>query len=129
MGSVWERIAGGAIMFVTLADVFLTVLYARIGSGLLANRLARVTWIAFRTVAPVFGNHRAGFLSFCGPAVLVMLVALWSSGLTVGAALIMQPSLGSAIRTMADPTPTDFLTALYVAASSVSVINTSEFFP
>ena len=36
-----EPLAGGVVLLVTLLDVFLTVLYARASTGLLAPRLAR----------------------------------------------------------------------------------------
>jgi hypothetical protein len=35
-------------MLVVLADVFLTVLYARMGTAILSERLCRALWLAFR---------------------------------------------------------------------------------
>jgi hypothetical protein len=43
-----EPLAGGILVAITLLDVFLTVLYARVGTGLLAPRLARGVWHVFR---------------------------------------------------------------------------------
>ena len=43
-----ERILGVPLMLVVLADVFLTVLYARMGTGILGERLGRALWLAFR---------------------------------------------------------------------------------
>ena len=37
-----------ALMLVVLADVFLTVLYARMGTAILSERLCRALWLAFR---------------------------------------------------------------------------------
>ena len=39
---------GAAAVLVALADVFLTVLYARIGVSLITSRMYRLTWSAFR---------------------------------------------------------------------------------
>jgi hypothetical protein len=43
-----EPLAGGIVLAITLLDVFLTVLDARAGTGLLAPRLARGVWGVFR---------------------------------------------------------------------------------
>src|SRR4051812_2232530 len=39
-----EPLAGGIVLAITLLDVFLTVLYARAGTGILAPLLARGVW-------------------------------------------------------------------------------------
>jgi len=68
---------GGALLMVTvLADVFLTVLYARVGTGLLSRRLAQTTWAMFKSIPA--GRQRPLVLSLCGPAILVLLVLTWS---------------------------------------------------
>jgi len=69
-----EPLAGGIVLAITLLDVFLTVLYARAGTGLLAPRLARGVWRIFRGLS---GGRHAGILSYCGPAQLVALVLMW----------------------------------------------------
>jgi len=59
-----EPIAGTLLMALALADVFLTVLYARAGTGIISDRLARLIWLALRRVSSAGnGNH---LLSFCG---------------------------------------------------------------
>ena len=42
-----QQISGILIVLLILLDVFLTVLYARMGSGLLSPLLARTIWRAF----------------------------------------------------------------------------------
>jgi lipid-binding SYLF domain-containing protein len=48
MLSFLERALGVAVMGIVLVDVFLTVLYARIGTGLVVERAGHIAWIAFR---------------------------------------------------------------------------------
>jgi len=45
IAKVAEQVAGALLMAVVLLDVFLTVLYARIGTGIISTRLARATWL------------------------------------------------------------------------------------
>ncbi len=82
---------GSVLMLCLLADIFLTVLYARMGTTLLSGYVGRTVWRIFRLVAMQFPRHRGTILSFCGPAMLLILVGFWAIGLTVGAALIFYP--------------------------------------
>ena len=90
-----EPVAGTLLMVLVLADVFLTVLYARAGTGIISDRLARLGWLALRKIASACGNSRV--LSFCGPFIVVALLLTWSFLLALGAALIVHPLLGSSI--------------------------------
>lgn len=114
---------GAVIVLCVLADVFLTVLYARMGTTLLSGHVGRTTWRIFRSAATPFPNHRGAILSFCGPAMMLILVAFWAILLTVGAGLIIYPALGTAVQSGdAQPVPHDFVTALYAAANSLSIV-------
>lgn len=93
-----EQAFGVLLMLAVLLDVFLTVLYARIGTSIIANRLARLTWWSFLKISAPCCRMQGAILSFCGPTILVLVVALWVSGLALGAAMIFHPELGSAIR-------------------------------
>jgi hypothetical protein len=129
MVSVLERASGVLVMGIVILDVFLTVLYARIGTGLIAERAARLTWMAFRRAAAAAGTHRGVVLSFCGPVILLLYVLLWAIGLTLGAGLIIHPSLGTGVQASSGPTPTDILTALYAGGSSMAIVGASDFRP
>jgi hypothetical protein len=124
-----EQIAGAVIMLLVLTDVFMTVLYARIGTGLLSDRIAAGAWKTFKTVSKLFAAQSGAALSFCGPTIVVLILFVWSFGLTLGAALIIHPHLGRAIRANSGPTPHDFATAMYAAAGSISILGGSEFTP
>src|SRR3954451_21851978 len=94
MMAYWlEPLAGALLMALILADVFLTVLYARAGTGIISDRLARLVWLVLgRASSPGNGSH---LLSFCGPLILVALLFTWSILLALGAALIVHPQLGT----------------------------------
>ena len=122
--------AGGAgLMLLFLADIFLTVLYARAGTGLLAPYWDRALWALFRAAAGVSGRRRGIVLSLAGPAIVVSLIGFWSLGLAVGAALVIQPELGTAIRSSSGGTSTDFGTALLVAGNSLSIVGGGDYAP
>jgi hypothetical protein len=67
-------------------------------------------------VSKLFAAQHGAALSFCGPTIVVLILFVWSFGLTLGAALIIHPHLGRAIRANSAPTPHDFATAMYAAA-------------
>ena len=126
---VLEQALGALVMGLVLADIFLTVLYARIGTGLIADRVAHLTWAIFRRTADRFGQRRDAVLSFCGPVILIVYVLLWALGLTLGAGLIIHPALGTAVRASTGETPADFMTALYAGGSSMAIVGASDFKP
>jgi hypothetical protein len=123
-----EPVAGTIIMALVLADVFLTVLYARAGTGIISDRLARLFWLILRG-GRASKPHNGRLLSFCGPFILVALLLTWSMLLAIGAALIVHPLLGTTITNSSEATPTDFVTAMYVAGSSLSIVGASNFAP
>jgi hypothetical protein len=125
-----EEVVGGALQVVILLDVFLAVLYARIGSSVLGSRLARLIWWAFiKSTRPLAQRQKGKVLSFCGPTIIVLVVVAWALGLACGAGMIVHPKLGSSIQAASGKTPTDFLTALYIGGTSMSFVAGSDFAP
>lgn len=122
-----EQVCGWALMLTVLADVFLTVLYARIGTGILSQYLAKTVWAVFKSIP--LKRHRELLLSFCGPAILVLLVLIWSFLLAIAAGLIVHPEMGSGLRASSGKTPTDLITAIMVGGSSLSIVGSSNFAP
>jgi len=86
-----EQTLGVSLLLFILADVFLAVLYARMGAGLLSPRLARIIWRGFRAVAGGVGDHSRRLLSFGGPIILVTVLLVWALTLALGVALIIHP--------------------------------------
>lgn len=121
-----EPLAGGIVLVITLLDVFLTVLYARAGAGLLAPQLARGVWRVFRALA---GGRHARILSYCGPAQLVALVLTWGVLLALGSGLVIHPALGTGVTSSSGPSETDFVTAVFVGGSSMSIVGASDYGP
>ena len=117
-------------------DLFVTVLYARIGSRVgdrfgmgISRWLARGLWCLARAAARSRFMPSAILLSACAPFILFCAVVMWAALLTVGAGLILLPELGHGIHRSSGSAPNDFVTALYVAGSSLSVISNSDFVP
>ena len=117
-----EQTIGAALMLLFLTDVFLTVLYARAGTGLLAPYWNRAFWGLFLAASKLSGRYRGTVLSLAGPMIVILLIGFWALGLTVGAALVIRPELGISIRSSSSGTPTDFVTALLVAGNSLSIV-------
>ena len=124
-----EQGLGILLVLIILLDIFLTVLYARIGTSIIGSRVGRLIWASFVKASQLFGEHRGTVLSFCGPVILVLLVGVWALGLTLGAALIMHPELGTSIRATNGETPTDFVTAMYAGGTSMAIVGASDFTP
>jgi muconolactone delta-isomerase len=126
---VLELVAGGAIVLLVIVDFLLTVLYARIGAGILSPQIARVTWWVFSHLARWFRSKRDKILSFCGPSILVNLLVVWAVLLTLGAGLIIHPALGTSVTVTTGKTPTDFISALYAGGSSMAIVRASDVTP
>jgi Ion channel len=120
---------GIVLIVLILLDVYLTVLYARVGAGFLSHHLACLTWRLFRTIGRRLGRGRDTFLSFCGPTILVLLVTSWVFGLMFGGAAIIHPRLGTGVTATSGPTDTSFSAALYIAGDSMTTVGTSDFAP
>jgi hypothetical protein len=127
--SVLQVSSGALLMLFALLDVFLTVLYARAGTGIFSRFVCAWEWRLLRGMAKLLGRRAQLFLSLCGPAVVVSLISWWAFLLTLGAALMFHPYLGSAIALSSGSTPTDFVSAMYAAANSMSIVGSSGFSP
>jgi hypothetical protein len=120
------QIFGAAILIGALVDVFLTVLYARIGTGIMTPYLSRGMWRLFRWVGAWFPRKRDQILSYCAPLILIAMMTIWASAMIVGTALIVWPALGKGVRSMSGPTPTDFVTAIYFSGGNLTTSGTGE---
>ena len=125
-----EQALGISLILLILLDVFVTVLYARVGSGIISNRFAHLVARLFSLISRPFSpRRRATILSFSGPAIVVMGLGLWVFVLTCGTALVIHPKLGTSIRGTSGKTPTDFVSALYAGGSSLAIVGSSDFTP
>src|SRR3954468_24153193 len=132
-----ESWLGAAIMAAAVLDLLLTILYAKIGdrglsrfgAGVGSLLAARTIWWLLRRVSHALGARGRGLLSLAGPLSVLIVLSLWTLSLVVGAALLIHPHLGDSITAAHGPTPTDFVAALYAAASSLALGSTSELTP
>src|SRR3954453_6458079 len=124
-----EQGLGILLVLIILLDIFLTVLYARIGTSIIGSRVGRLIWASFVKASKGSGSGQGAVLSVCGPCSLVLLVGIWALGLTLGAALIMHPELGTSIRATNGETPTDLVTAIYAGGTSMAIVGASNFTP
>jgi hypothetical protein len=124
-----EPLLGIALGSLVLADVFMLVLYARANSGLLSKYLALASWRGLVWFSRFFGRRRAAILAFAGPAILVLVLTSWALLMSLAVALVIHPYLGTGIKANHGATPTDFVTALYVGGSSLSIVSASDFTP
>lgn len=130
--TLWHRlepILGAVLIAVTLADVFLTVLYARSHIGIISDRAARLTWHTFEIIGRGLGERRGHFFSFLGPVVILLVVVTWMLALTFGSALIIHPNMGTDFQALHTETPTDFITALFVGSHSFVIASENNFSP
>ena len=124
-----EQIAGMIVIAGVLLDVFLTVLYARMGYSIVADRLARMLWSSVCRLSIVFEKRRPLILSFGGPVIVVAVLGIWIVALICGSAMIVHPELGSGLRGPRASTPRDFITAVYVAGTSLITLGTGTLEP
>lgn len=124
-----EQAIGALVIALVLFDVFLTVLYARAGTGILSTRLSKFVRRVFYLASKPFGRFRDTVMSFCGPVILVLLVLMWDFELTLGAALVIHPALGASVTKSSGATPTDFITALQAGGNSTSIVGSGDFSP
>ena len=126
---VVEQVAGLGLLTLILIDIFVRVLYARAGGGLIAPHVERLFWRMIRRISTVSMRRREHILSCGGPLLVVAVVAMWFVGLSMGAALVIHPALGSGVRATGGDTPTTFTAALFAGGSSVSIVGAGGFEP
>jgi hypothetical protein len=122
-----EQLTGLALTVVTLADIFLNVLYARAGVAIFSRPLAHVVRNTFTAAAKLAGRHHARVLSFCGPVLVVVLLVFWVGCLVIGSALMLHPALGRDVRASVPGAGEDFITALNVAGGAIASLGPAPF--
>jgi hypothetical protein len=120
---------GAIIVFVTGIDVFLTVLYARSGTGLISPLLNLYIWLIFRQIARLFSRRKQTILSFCGPIIIVTLLVLWVFLFIFGFALVIWPQLGNQVVATDGQAATSFWSAIYYSGYSFSTLGTGDMVP
>ena len=120
------QLLGACLIILALLDVFLTVLYARIGTGLFSPRIARGIWRVFKTVCRFFPRQRDTILSFCAPITLVAIATVWVQAIIIGTALVIWPALGTGVQARQGATQTDFVTAYYYSGDLLTTVGNGD---
>lgn len=123
------QLAGVGIIISTLIDIYLTVLFHRLGSSVISMPLNRGIWWLFRLAVRVIPGKSDRLLAHSGSTMIVAILAVWAALLITGFALIILPELGSAIQASEGQTPTDFITALYYSGFSLTTLGTGDLVP
>ena len=124
------NLGGVSLVLLTVTDIFLTVLHARGGAGILSPALSTSVWGVFRRSAQLLPQrYSSAILSFAGPSLLVATVLTWALLLAVGFAFIIWPGLGTGVTASQGPTPTDFWTALYYSGYSLTTLGIGDLAP
>ncbi|WP_339376152.1 potassium channel family protein [Calothrix sp. NIES-2098] len=117
------------LVTVSLVDIYLTVLFPRLGSSLLSLPLGKGMWRFVRLIARIAPFKDEKLLAHNGPMLMILTVIVWLCLLICGFALIIWPELGSAIQSSDGWTETDFVTALYYSGFSLTTLGTGDLIP
>jgi hypothetical protein len=123
------QLLGIVLVTLSLVDIYLTVLFPRLGSSLLSLTLGKGIWRFFRLIARIAPCKDEKILAHSGPILIIVTVIVWVCLLICGFALIIWPELGSAIKSSDGWTETNFTTALYYSGFSLTTLGTGDFTP
>ncbi|MFN6560821.1 MAG: potassium channel family protein [Nostoc sp. ChiSLP01] len=123
------QIVGVVLVTVSLVDIYLTVLFPRLGSSLLSLPLGKAMWRLFRLIAHISPFKDEMVLTHNGPMLMIATVTVWICLLICGFALIIWPELGSDIQSSDGWTETNFITALYYSGFSLTTLGTGDLTP
>ncbi len=123
------QIIGAGLIIISLIDIYLTVLFPRLGSSLLSLPLGKGMWQIFRMLARIVPFKDAKLLAHSGPTLMIATVVVWVCLLMCGFALIVWTELGSAIQSSGGWTETNFVTALYYSGFSLTTLGTGDLTP
>ena len=130
MISPWAVAAAAALIFFVLLDAFETiVLPRRVTRRLRLTRLFyRASWRPWRFVAGRISTRkrREALLAFFGPLSLILLFAVWASGLVIGFALL-EYGFGSALH--AGSERASFSTDLYMSGTTLFTLGLGDVTP
>ncbi|MDT9599386.1 potassium channel family protein [Sphingosinicella rhizophila] len=123
-------LAGVAIVLVTTADVFFTVLFPASRHGPVRKPLSSAVWLLFRLGGGLLhGRRRRNFLSYSGPVVISATLLGWFLLLNAGFALIFKPALGTAILAGSGPTETSWAAAFYYSGFNITTLGVGDLKP
>jgi hypothetical protein len=123
------QLVGVGLIVLSLLDIYLTVLFPRLGSSVLSLQLGKGMWRFFRLMAKILPVKNEKVLSHSGPILMIATVAVWLGLLLFGFALIVWTELGWSIQSNKGQTETDFISALYYSGFSLTTLGTGDLTP
>lgn len=129
MTSTWDTasvLAGGVAVLVTLADVFLTVLFPGSGRGPVRRPLARVVQAVFGLARHLGAERRRRVLAYLGPTEVAATLVAWFVLLLVGWAAIYHPALGRGVVAARGATDGSWGTALYFSGYDLTTLGLGD---
>ncbi|GAA6614583.1 potassium channel family protein [Scytonema sp. NUACC26] len=123
------QLIGAGLIVLSLLDIYLTVLFPRLGSSLVSLRLGKGVWWFFRLIARIMPFKDEKVLSHSGPVLIIATVIVWLGLLLWGFALIVWTELGWSIQSNKGQTETDFISALYYSGFSLTTLGTGDLTP
>lgn len=130
---VFAGIAGFAILVIILQDAFETVILPRrvTRKFRLARAFYRTSWLTWRWISEHLlqsRKRRSAFLGFYGPLSLIVLLAIWAVGMTLGFALV-QYAFGSNMESHASNIHPGFWMDLYFSGTTFTTLGLGDVVP
>ncbi len=119
-------LAGSALVAVTLADVFYTVLFPGSGRGPVRKPLSRAVQWVFRRARHLRPARRRQVLAYAGPTEVTVTLVAWFVLLLTGWAAIYLPALGGAITAAQGSTDRTWWTALYFSGYNLTTLGLGD---
>ncbi len=125
-----STVAGVALIFIGLADVFFTVLHYD-GFGFLSSRLYNRLFNVFRFVTrPLPRKYRSFGLSLAAPLMVPVTIATWMLVVSFGYALVYYDSIDAKTFYFSSPgLEPSFLEALYLSGTAISTVGFGDITP
>src|SRR5919198_710097 len=95
---ILEESLGFILGLIVLLDIFLLILYARANKTIISTELSYFVWRLLVWLSKPLGRRRDFFLTLSGPIILMIVLASWTLLLSVAAALVIHPNLGTGIK-------------------------------
>ncbi len=117
---------GVALVALTLADVFYTVLFPGSGHGPLRRPLTRLLRWCFRQTRHLPPASRRRALRYAGPVEVTATLVSWFLLLLVGWSAVYLPALGGAVVAADGPTDHSWGTALYFSGYNLTTLGLGD---
>ena len=123
------QLIGVGIIILVILDIYLTVLFHRLGSSIISMPLNQGIWRLFCLLARVIPSKSDRLLAHSGSIMIVALLVVWATFFICGFTFIIMPGLGTGIQASEGQTPNDFITALYYSGFSFTTLGTGDLVP